>query len=66
MQLCGERYLSAKEVADMLELKTATVMTWCRNGQLRATKPGKSYLIKESDLKAFVDGNGGKPVKKRA
>lgn len=47
-------YLVADEAADVLRVKPWQVVQLCRSGRLRATKPGKSWLIHRDDLAAYI------------
>lgn len=49
-----ETYLSLQEVAEKLQLKKNTVWAWVTNKTLRASKVGKSWRVKESDLIEFI------------
>lgn len=50
------RFLNAEQVAPMLHIGTYQVMKLCREGRLRATKPGKSWLILPEDVEAYIAG----------
>lgn len=51
----NERYLTVKEVCEILHKHRRTIYFYIRSGQLKAIKPGgKSYLIYESDLNDFI------------
>jgi excisionase family DNA binding protein len=47
-------FLTAGEVADRLRVGTYQVVELCREGKLRATKPGKMWLILPADLEAYI------------
>ena len=50
-------YLSCQNVVNMTGRSREEVRHWCRSGKLKASRPGgKSYVIKESDLKEFLMG----------
>ena len=52
----SEQFLTAAEVAEKLRMKGPwQVVKWCRNGELRAIKPGKTWLITAVDLDAFLE-----------
>ena len=48
------RYLTAVEAAPVLRMTVAEVVKKCRNRELAATKPGRAWLIAESDLLAYL------------
>lgn len=50
-----ETYLSLQEVAEKLQLKKNTVWSWVTNKTLRASKVGKSWRVKQSDLLEFIE-----------
>jgi len=57
-----ERLLTPKQVADLLQVKTMTVMTYLRNGEIRGVKIGRLWRVRTADLEAFV----GQAAKKAA
>lgn len=51
----NEKYLTVKEVCEILHKHRRTVYAYIRSGQLKAIKPGgKTFLIYESDLNDFI------------
>jgi len=49
------RYLTTAEVAETLRLSVWQVVNLCRSGKLRATKPSGQWLIRPTDLDAFIE-----------
>ena len=49
--------LTAAEVAKVLRVGVFTAIELCRTGALRASKPGKSWLIDPADLRAYLDAH---------
>jgi excisionase family DNA binding protein len=47
-------FLTANEVAPLLRLRGVEVVRLCREGKLRATKPGKTWLILREDVDAYI------------
>lgn len=47
-------YLTATEVAEVLRITPYAVSELCRSKALAASKPGKSWLITQADLDAYV------------
>jgi excisionase family DNA binding protein len=43
------------EVADMFGVTRQAVIYWIKNGWLKAIRFGKSYRIKEEDLREFIE-----------
>ena len=59
-------YLSCSDIAKITNKKIRTVWNWCRTGKLRASKPGgRDYVIKESDFKAFCEGDQPSSTEKK-
>ncbi|MCL0029426.1 helix-turn-helix domain-containing protein [Dehalococcoidia bacterium] len=48
--------LSTEEVGAILKLSKITVQRWCREGKIPATKIGKAYRIKKTDLDRWYEG----------
>lgn len=48
-------FLTALEVAPMLRMTGVEVVRLCREGKLRATKPGKAWLILPADVSAYIN-----------
>lgn len=52
-----EKLLTPKEVAEILQVKLITVMTYLRGGTLRGVKIGRLWRVKVADLEAFVSAD---------
>lgn len=50
------RYLTKKEVSEVLRVAESTVMNYVRAGQLPAYRPAGLVLFAEEDVKAFIEG----------
>lgn len=59
------KQLTAAEVADVLRIGVFSAIELCRTGRLRASKPGKSWLIDPADLRAYLDAHMNGPVAER-
>jgi excisionase family DNA binding protein len=55
MSTSTSRYLTLSQVAERLSTPVQTIRYWCSLGKLRAYKPGRHPLVRESDLDAFVE-----------
>lgn len=55
--------LTTKETADKLGVSIRRVQAMITDGVLPATKLGRDYVIKESDLKLVEDRKPGRPPK---
>jgi len=51
------KYLTVKETAALVRHEPDTVRRWIQKGKLKARKVGKAYLLLESDVREFVEGN---------
>ena len=56
--------LTTKEAAEKLGVSVRRVQAMITKGGLPASKLGRDYLIKESDLKLVEDRKPGRPPKK--
>lgn len=50
----GGDYLTIDEAAQVAKAHHQTVREWVRSGALKASRPNRHYLIKRSDLDAFI------------
>lgn len=50
-----ERYFTAQQVAERLQVNEQTVRRWLRSGELHGVRLAGSWRITETDLKAFLD-----------
>lgn len=50
-----EKLYTPDEVADVLKIKSSTVKQWLRAGTLSGIKVSRSWRVKESDLKRFIE-----------
>jgi acetyl-CoA synthetase len=50
-----ENYYTAAEIATMLKVNKRSVQRWIKDGKLQGLYIGNHYLVKESELKAFID-----------
>lgn len=55
-------FLTAAEAADILRVGSWQVVALCRDGELRATKPGKKWLIRREDFDAYLAAGSNTPV----
>ena len=52
-----EKHHNVKEVAEILSISTTTVHNYVKIGTLKAVKIGGLWHIKETEIKAFLDGS---------
>jgi excisionase family DNA binding protein len=51
------RYLTLVQAAERVATSAETVRYWIYMGRLKAFKPGRQVLIRESDLEALIEAN---------
>jgi len=49
-----DRFLTVREVADLMRVSTMTVYRLIRQGDLRATRVGRSYRLRESEVELYL------------
>ena len=49
-----EKMFTPEQVAEQFGLTPRTIKDWMRTGKLKGVKFGKSWRIKENDLKEFM------------
>lgn len=48
-------YLTAKQIAEALNVHPVTVRRWIKEGRLKAIRPGsRNYRVAKSDFEAFL------------
>ena len=52
-----EKLYTVDELCELLHQKKSTMWRWIREGKMQASKIGKSYFVKESDLQKMIDDN---------
>lgn len=50
-----ERILTPSQVAQILQIHQFTVLKYIKQGKIKASKIGRVYRIRESDLEKFLD-----------
>ncbi len=58
-----EKILTPEQVAQILQIHQFTVLKYIKQGKLNASKIGRVYRIRESDLQEFLDRTSGKTSK---
>jgi len=56
------KFYTVQETAPILRVTEYEVSKLCRTGRLKASKPGKSWLIAETDLVEFIDAHSNQPA----
>ncbi len=62
LTLDGKRYYTVRETAKMLNLAEATIRKWIRDGELKAVKLGRGYVI---NIEGFSTMNGKLIIEQR-
>lgn len=52
-------FLTIGQVANIFQVKDYTVREWCKSGEIRATKIGGQWRIRQSDMEAYVNKKYG-------
>ena len=55
-------FLTVSQVADELRISKKTVWKYIHTGKLKASKPGKNFIIMKSELMNFVQKSEFKPL----
>jgi excisionase family DNA binding protein len=55
------RFLTAQEAAALLRVSVMTVLRLVAAGEIPAKRVGRSYRIREADLRAYLDGADAEP-----
>lgn len=56
-----DKLYTVEETAELLRVSTRTVRNYIKDGKLRASKLGKQYVIRESDINALLETEVYKP-----
>jgi excisionase family DNA binding protein len=56
------KQLTAEDVAEVLRVGVFTVVGLCRDGKIRASKPGKSWLIDPAAVQEYLDAHRNQPA----
>lgn len=51
------RYLTLQEAADLCRSPKETIRHWVWEGRLKAYKPGRALLLREDELRAFLENS---------
>lgn len=50
-----EETLTTKEVGERLKISSLTIRRMCHDGRIPAAKIGRQWIVRESDLNAYLD-----------
>lgn len=57
----GINFFTCEEVAEKLSMKVSTIRRYIRCGEMQARKVGRSYLVSDEQLRAYVGNKYGIP-----
>jgi excisionase family DNA binding protein len=52
-----KEWLTAEDISEMLGVPVDSVRQWIRDKRLKATKPGRQWLVRQKDLDEFLKDN---------
>ncbi len=52
-----KEWLTAEDISEMLGVPVDSVRQWIRDRRLKATRPGRQWLVKREDLEQFLRDN---------
>lgn len=59
--MLSQKFLSVKDVADLLKVGEAAVRSWIKHGDLRAVDIGREWRIAPRDLESFLQRHANRP-----
>jgi len=57
-----ESLLNIKEVAEYLQVETATLYHWSKQGKIPAMKVGALWRYRQSDIDEWLEGQKTRPI----
>jgi excisionase family DNA binding protein len=61
----GPRYITLEEAGTLCSSPPETVRKWTRSGKLRGYRPGKLLLVREDELRAFLQSSDTVSIRAR-
>lgn len=52
----AQEFISTAEAAELLGISRVTIFNKIQSGEIKATKVGRNYVIRRTDLPGFSDG----------
>ena len=46
-----------QEAAELLRMSEHSIYLWCRSGKLKASKPGRKWLIPAEEIQRILNGD---------
>jgi len=63
-EIFGIKHYDIKETADILGISSTSVLNYIKAGAMKAAKVGGRWLVKEEDIKAYLEYASTDAVKK--
>jgi len=54
-EIFGVKHYDIKETAEMLGISTTSVQNYIKSGNMKAAKVGGRWLLKEEDIKVYLE-----------
>ena len=64
-EIFGVKHYDIKETADILGISSTSVLNYIKAGMMKAAKVGGRWLVKEEDIKAYLE-NASTDASKRS
>ena len=55
--MLSKPFMTTHEIVELFKVCEAAVRTWIHEGELRATRVGRRFLVAAKDLEAFVNAH---------
>ena len=64
-EIFGVKHYDIKETADILGISSTSVLNYIKAGTMKAAKVGGRWLVKEEDIKAYLENVSTDNIKKK-
>jgi excisionase family DNA binding protein len=54
VELSGKKYYTVNETAEILNVSAQTIRRWIREGQLKAARLGRAYMVSEKSISEMI------------
>jgi excisionase family DNA binding protein len=62
----GPRYITLEEAGTLCSSPPETIRKWTRSGKLKGYRPGKLLLVREDELRAFIESRETRKIRAAA
>ncbi|MEM8985239.1 MAG: helix-turn-helix domain-containing protein [Pseudomonadota bacterium] len=59
--MLSQKFMSVKDVAELLQIGETTIRNWIRSGELPAIDVGREWRIAPKELEAFLETRRRRP-----